>query len=117
MLLLAAAKGTVLEITAEGDDAQTAIEAMKYGAFDYLQKPFEIDELLVTLVRPFDPSQPQELSTTTPSTPTNAASVHATPRTRADGGGDAVVFFVDAAGCGGAADVRPGDRGVRAGAV
>jgi len=28
LLLLAAAKGTVLEITAEGDDAQTAIEAL-----------------------------------------------------------------------------------------
>ena len=26
---------------------ESAIEAMKLGALDYLQKPFEIDELLV----------------------------------------------------------------------
>ena len=47
---------------AEGDRAQVlmmtahatvdnAIEAMKLGAFDYLQKPFEIDELLVVVRR------------------------------------------------------------------
>src|SRR3954453_6970924 len=30
---------------------ESAIEAMKLGAFDYLQKPFEIDELLVTVNR------------------------------------------------------------------
>jgi len=47
---------------AEGDRAQVlmmtahatvdnAIEAMKLGAFDYLQKPFEIDELLVVVSR------------------------------------------------------------------
>jgi two-component system NtrC family response regulator len=29
----------------------SAIEAMKLGAFDYLQKPFEVDELLVTIAR------------------------------------------------------------------
>ena len=28
-----------------------AIEAMKLGAFDYLQKPFEVDELLVAVGR------------------------------------------------------------------
>jgi len=31
-----------------------AIEAMKLGAIDYLQKPFEIDELLVTVSRALD---------------------------------------------------------------
>jgi DNA-binding NtrC family response regulator len=31
-----------------------AIEAMKLGAFDYLQKPFEIDELLVVVNRALD---------------------------------------------------------------
>ena len=30
---------------------ESAIEAMKLGAFDYLQKPFEIDELLVHVRR------------------------------------------------------------------
>jgi len=30
---------------------ESAIEAMKLGAFDYLQKPFEIDELLVVVLR------------------------------------------------------------------
>src|SRR5262249_37070143 len=30
---------------------ESAIEAMKLGAFDYLQKPFEIDELLVVVRR------------------------------------------------------------------
>ena len=30
---------------------ESAIEAMKLGAFDYLQKPFEIDELLVVIGR------------------------------------------------------------------
>ena len=30
---------------------ESAIEAMKLGAFDYLQKPFEVDELLVVVRR------------------------------------------------------------------
>jgi DNA-binding NtrC family response regulator len=33
---------------------ESAIEAMKLGAFDYLQKPFEIDELLVVVKRALD---------------------------------------------------------------
>ena len=33
---------------------ESAIEAMKLGAFDYLQKPFEIDELLVIVKRALD---------------------------------------------------------------
>ncbi len=33
---------------------ESAIEAMKLGAFDYLQKPFEIDELLVVVGRAFE---------------------------------------------------------------
>jgi two-component system, NtrC family, response regulator AtoC len=33
---------------------ESAIEAMKLGAFDYLQKPFEIDELLVLVKRALD---------------------------------------------------------------
>jgi DNA-binding NtrC family response regulator len=48
--------------TPEGDRAQilmmtahatveSAIEAMKLGAFDFLQKPFEVDELLVVVRR------------------------------------------------------------------
>ena len=33
---------------------ESAIEAMKLGAFDYLQKPFEVDELLVVVNRALD---------------------------------------------------------------
>ncbi|HTI37480.1 MAG TPA: sigma-54 dependent transcriptional regulator [Vicinamibacterales bacterium] len=33
---------------------ESAIEAIKLGAFDYLQKPFEIDELLVVAARALD---------------------------------------------------------------
>ena len=33
---------------------ESAIEAMKLGALDYLQKPFEIDELLVVVSRALD---------------------------------------------------------------
>ena len=33
---------------------ESAIEAMKLGAFDYLQKPFEVDELLVVASRALD---------------------------------------------------------------
>ena len=33
---------------------ESAIEAMKLGALDYLQKPFEIDELLVVVNRAID---------------------------------------------------------------
>src|SRR5918999_1273878 len=33
---------------------ESAIEAMRLGAFDYLQKPFEIDELLVVVHRALD---------------------------------------------------------------
>src|SRR6188768_2350278 len=33
---------------------ESAIEAMKLGALDYLQKPFEIDELLVVVRRAID---------------------------------------------------------------
>jgi len=36
---------------------ESAIEAMKLGAFDYLQKPFEIDELLVVVRRALDLQQ------------------------------------------------------------
>ena len=40
----------ILMMTAHAT-VESAIEAMKLGAFDYLQKPFEIDELLVAVDR------------------------------------------------------------------
>lgn len=40
----------VIVITALGGSA-AAIEAMKLGAFDYIAKPFEIDEVLFTVQR------------------------------------------------------------------
>jgi two-component system, NtrC family, response regulator HydG len=33
---------------------ETAVKALKYGAFDYIQKPFKIDELIQTLKRAVD---------------------------------------------------------------
>src|SRR5512135_2522066 len=30
---------------------ESAVQALKYGAFDYLQKPFKVDELIATLKR------------------------------------------------------------------
>src|SRR5476651_1119693 len=33
---------------------ESAIQALKFGAFDYLQKPFRVDELIATLRRAMD---------------------------------------------------------------
>src|SRR5437762_1645570 len=43
-------RGQVLMMTAHAT-VESAIEAMKLGALDYLQKPFEVDELLVVVRR------------------------------------------------------------------
>ena len=43
----------ILMMTAHAT-VESAIEAMKLGALDYLQKPFEIDELLVVVARAID---------------------------------------------------------------
>src|SRR5262245_24554856 len=43
----------ILMMTAHAT-VESAIEAMKLGALDYLQKPFEIDELLVVVKRAID---------------------------------------------------------------
>ena len=43
----------ILMMTAHAT-VESAIEAMKLGALDYLQKPFEIDELLVVVKRALD---------------------------------------------------------------
>lgn len=41
---------SVIMLTAFGS-VQTAIEALKLGAFDYITKPFKVDELLITVQR------------------------------------------------------------------
>lgn len=41
---------TVIMLTAYGS-VETAIEALKLGAFDYVTKPFKVDELLITVQR------------------------------------------------------------------
>jgi len=46
-------RAQILMMTAHAT-VESAIEAMKLGAFDYLQKPFEIDELLVVVRRALD---------------------------------------------------------------
>ena len=43
----------VIMITAYGS-VETAVEAMKEGAFDYVTKPFKVDELLSTVLRALD---------------------------------------------------------------
>ena len=43
----------ILMMTAHAT-VESAIEAMKLGAIDYLQKPFEVDELLVVVARALD---------------------------------------------------------------
>ena len=40
----------VIMLTAFGT-VETAVEAMKEGAFDYVTKPFKVDELLITVQR------------------------------------------------------------------
>src|SRR5438128_712022 len=46
-------RAQILMMTAHAT-VESAIEAMKLGALDYLQKPFEIDELLVVVTRAID---------------------------------------------------------------
>jgi DNA-binding NtrC family response regulator len=46
-------RGQILMMTAHAT-VESALEAMKLGALDYLQKPFEIDELLVVVRRALD---------------------------------------------------------------
>lgn len=46
----------VIMLTAYGS-VETAIEAMKLGAFDYVTKPFKVDELLITVERALEFSQ------------------------------------------------------------
>src|SRR5512132_2259937 len=45
---------TVILMTAFGT-VQTAVEAMKIGAFDYVQKPFEIEEMEVKIEKAIEP--------------------------------------------------------------
>jgi DNA-binding NtrC family response regulator len=49
----AAERPQIIMMTAHAT-IESAIEAMKLGAFDYLQKPFEVDELLVAATRALD---------------------------------------------------------------
>ena len=46
-------RAQILMMTAHAT-VESALEAMKLGALDYLQKPFEIDELLVVVGRALD---------------------------------------------------------------
>ena len=65
-------------MTAHGS-IESAVEAMKLGARDYLQKPFEVDELLVIARRAIEDQRPASacaISSTnaTPSSTTTASS-------------------------------------------
>jgi DNA-binding NtrC family response regulator len=46
----------IILLTAYGS-VETAIEAMKNGAFDYLTKPFKVDELIITVKRALEYSE------------------------------------------------------------
>jgi two-component system response regulator HydG len=46
--------GAVVIIMTAYASTESAIQAIKYGAFDYLQKPFRVDDLLTTLRRAID---------------------------------------------------------------
>lgn len=55
---------------------ESAIQALKFGAFDYLQKPFKVDELIKTLKRALDYrqfSQEQEANAFTPAAAPSAS--------------------------------------------
>jgi DNA-binding NtrC family response regulator len=52
-LLGAAPDSTVILMTAHGT-IDSAVDAMKKGAFDYLTKPLDKDELLITIARAFE---------------------------------------------------------------
>ena len=41
---------------------ESAVQALKFGAFDYLQKPFRVDELIATLRRGIEFKQVSERS-------------------------------------------------------
>ena len=55
----------VIVMTAHGT-AQTAIEAMKHGAFDYVLKPFDVPELLAVLRRALQTAASMEELTAIP---------------------------------------------------
>ncbi|MBI4848061.1 MAG: sigma-54-dependent Fis family transcriptional regulator [Nitrospirae bacterium] len=50
---------TPIMITAHAS-VQTAVEAMKLGAFDYITKPFDLEDMFFTIKRALDVSQLQE---------------------------------------------------------
>ena len=67
----------VIVMTAHGT-AQTAIEAMKHGAFDYVLKPFDVPELLAVLRRALQTAASMEELTAVPAgkkTPEDAGPV------------------------------------------
>ncbi len=68
----------VVVMTAHGT-AQTAIEAMKHGAFDYMLKPFDVPELLALLRRALQTAASMEELTAAPGGKNKVADAGAVP--------------------------------------
>jgi DNA-binding NtrC family response regulator len=61
----------------------TAVEAMKAGAFDYVSKPFKFDEIKLTLSRALEHHRSLALKTETPAGPASATKLHLVGHSRA----------------------------------
>ena len=64
---------TVVIIMTAYASTESAVQALKFGAFDYLQKPFRVDELIATLKRGIEFRQFQAQRALAGATPTTKA--------------------------------------------
>ncbi len=75
----------ILLMTAHGT-TETAIEAMKEGAYDYLLKPFEMEELLASAAASLAPPRPTRLPPPSNQPPSSAGAGPCSPCTRKSAG-------------------------------
>jgi len=72
----------VIVMTAFGT-TDTAIEATKNGAFDYILKPFDIPQVLVLIAKALEPKRPREIANTVSGDDESGASVLLVGRSQA----------------------------------